>query len=181
MKYSIVTGPTLEPVSLSEMKARARVTDAASDGILAGYLLEARQWVETVGGLALMQQTIDAYYDEFDCDLELPKSPAQSITSVTYVDTAGVSQTLSTSYYVFNQRDRIPRVDLAVGYSWPITQDQANAVTVRFVAGYGTTQSLVPEPVRGAVMLYARWLLDGKSEDYDAATRLLEPYRVHRA
>lgn len=181
MKYSIVTGPTLEPVSLSEMKARARVTDSASDGILAGYILEARQWVESVAGLLLMQQTVDAYYDSFGDVLELPKSPVQSITSVSYVDTAGTTQTLSSSYYLLNQRDRVPAVELATGYTWPTTQERSNAITVRFVGGYGSTQSLVPEPVRGAVMLYARFLLDGEESDYTAATRLLEPFRVHRA
>jgi uncharacterized phiE125 gp8 family phage protein len=180
MKHSIITPPTLEPVSLAEIKARARIDVSDSDGILAGYMLEARQWVETVSGLALMTQTIDAYYDEFEDDcLVLPKAPAQSITSLTYLDTAGATQTLSSVYYVLNKRSRVNEVELAYGYCWPVTIDQDNAITVRYVAGYGSTMSDVPEPVRGAIMLYVRYLHDGEDRDERAALSLLEPYRIH--
>lgn len=180
MKYSIITGPTLEPVSLSEVKARARIDTSDSDGIVASYILEARQWVEEISGLALMTQTLDAYFDEFDDDcLILPKAPSQSITSVTYLDTAGATQTLSSSYYVLNNRSRVNEIELAYGYCWPVTRDQDNAITVRYVAGYGTTPSLVPEPVRAAIMLYARYLHDGEDRDERAALSMLEPYRIH--
>jgi uncharacterized phiE125 gp8 family phage protein len=178
MKFSIVTQPTLEPVSLAEFKDHARVDSADSDGLLAGYIMAARQWAESICGLALMTQTIDAYFDGFDCDLILPRGPAQSVTSVSYVDTAGATQTVSSSEYLLNSRDRVNDIRLLPGYSWPQTRDQANSVTVRYVAGFGALQSAVPEPIRHAILFYSRHLYDMNDADRGAAEALMAPYRV---
>src|SRR6185369_9099113 len=165
MKHSVITPPTQEPVSLEEFKAHARVDSSDSDGLLAGYIIAARRWAEDVCALAFLTQTLDAYFDTFDgrC-LALPRGPAQSITSLTYLDENGDSQTLSSSYYYLNNRDRVNELELVDGYCWPSTYCRSNAVTVRYVAGV-TALGDVPEEIRHAILFYARWLYDRKEED----------------
>jgi uncharacterized phiE125 gp8 family phage protein len=178
MKHSVVTPPTQEPVSLAEFKAHARIDTADGDGLLAGYIIAARQWAEGVCALAFLTQTLDAYFDAFDgCSLELPRGPAQSVTSVTYLDSAGASQTLSTSYYYLNNRDRVNSLELADGYSWPSTYYRSNAVTVRYVAGVAALGD-VPEETRHAILFYARWLYDRNDADLKAAEALINSKRV---
>jgi uncharacterized phiE125 gp8 family phage protein len=156
---ALVTGPTLEPVSLAEVKDHCRVDDANQDGLLAGYLLAARQHVETFLGRALIQQTFDLKLDfcwPRRCgliEIQLPKPPKSSVTSITYVDTAGATQTLSSALYQLTERYAQGLIVPAYGASWPTPRWQYDAITVRFVAGYGTQPGAIPEAIRQAILL----------------------------
>ena len=87
----------------------------------------------------------------------VPKPPLQSITSITYVDEDGATQTLATSVYSVDAptgptcaRGRIyPKYE----QEWPTTRCEPGAVTVTFVAGYGTTGASVPARLKMG-MLY---------------------------
>jgi len=154
---SLVTGPVNEPVTLDEVKAHCRVSSDDDDGLLDGYRVAAREFVESFTGRALLPQTWDLKLDAFPCDaLELPMPPVTSVTSITYVDTAGATQTWSSANY----RTDLPsgptsasaRITPVYGVSWPSTQDVTNAVTVRFVAGYASDAS-VPWAIKSALLL----------------------------
>lgn len=165
MGLSLVSGPALDPISLAEAKAHCRVDADDSDGLIAGYILAARQHVETVCNRALISQTYDLFIDRgwpyyFDFDwrsnrrqIELPKAPAQSVTSISYVDSTGSTQILAANQYVVDVSTPIGRIEPAYGVSWPEVRCQPQAITVRFVAGYGSSPGDVPEPIRQAMLL----------------------------
>lgn len=73
--------------------------------------------------------------------IELPYPPLRSITSITYIDSDGVEQTLDPSLYkaVLNNEDPIQPSFVVPMYGeiWPTTLDDFNAVTITFVCGYG--------------------------------------------
>jgi uncharacterized phiE125 gp8 family phage protein len=152
---TLVTGPTAEPVSLAEAKDHLRISDAAADGILTGYLLAARQHLETTYGIALAAQTFDLVLDDLPCSstkpIELPRNPVQSITSVQYVDVNGATQTWAGANYFLDSNRQPARLLPVSGQPWPTVLNIANAVTVRFVAGYAATK--VPEQIRHALLL----------------------------
>ena len=52
-------------------------------------------------GRALLTQTWDMYLDEFPCagEIIIPLSPLQSVTSVSYVDQHGATQTWASANY----------------------------------------------------------------------------------
>lgn len=162
---SLVTAPSGEPVDLATVKAQLTIDVSSYDGLLLGLLTAARRHVETVTGRALYQQTWDAKFGAFPSDddgIWLPKAPLQSVTSVTYLDANGASQTWSSASYTVDapsgphaQRGRLyPKY----GVVYPTTQDVPNAITVRFVAGYGTTAATVPEELRLAIaLLVGHW------------------------
>jgi uncharacterized phiE125 gp8 family phage protein len=101
-------------------------------------------------GRALITQTWDLVLDEFPAvtrnnpyaAIKVPLPPLQSVTSVTYLDDNGVSQTLSASLYDVDIKSEPGQVRPAYGESWPTTRDTPQAVTVRFVAGYGAAAAV---------------------------------------
>lgn len=111
-------------------------------------------------GFCLVTQTWTIKLADFPCGgIPLPAGPVTSVTSVTYIDTNGASQTLSSSAYtVVGIGDRTgAKIVPAYGYSWPSTRDVPEAVTVVFVSGVGTAaQALAKYPNAAQLgLLYA--------------------------
>lgn len=57
MGLSLVTAPARDPVSVDEVKTHCRITQDLEDGLIAGYILAARQHIETWTRRALMTQS----------------------------------------------------------------------------------------------------------------------------
>jgi len=154
MPLSLVAAPTLEPISIAEARAQCRVDGNDEDGLIAGYVLAARDYVETYTRRALMTQTWDQIGNCLVNEIVLKKPPIQSVTSVKYLDGSGVEQTLAPSQYRIVRRDTGEYVIVpAYGVTWPTPQAVEGAVTVRFVAGYGAAPSNVPEAIRQALLI----------------------------
>ena len=157
MKWSLtlVTGPTAEPISLNAAKMWLRLDHSAEDDLVASLIQMVREVVEE-RGVAVFTQTWDLTLDHFPHGaISIPKAPLQSITSVKYTDTDGVEQTLAASAYQVDTKGGIPRVAPAYATVWPSTRHELNAVTVRFVAGYGSLGATpdVPERLLQAMRL----------------------------
>jgi len=162
MALFLQTAPTPEPVTLTEAKAHCRVDVSDDDTLITALITAARQHAEAFTHRAIPPQTWDLKLDAFPCGWQspivLPMPPTTAVTSVTYVDTAGASQTWSSSNYT----TEFPSGDMAsparivpiYGVTWPQTQRVINAVTVRFVAGYTTC----PEAIKhGIKLLIGHW------------------------
>jgi len=161
MKYELVTAATVEPVSVEEAARQCAVTDAREHPYLADLIEAARVYVEGASSRQLITATWKAHADRFPGQIELAKPPVQSITAITYVDQAGDTQTLGTSYYQsdLKSKDRPGRIRPAYGCTWPSTRGETvNAVTVEFLAGYGAAGSTVPATLCHAIlMLVSHW------------------------
>lgn len=153
--------PTVEPVSVDELRTHSRIDTTDEDQLLASHLTAAREMVEKETSRALCTQTWTLKLDRFPYDMmELRVVPVSSVTSITYYDTSNVSQTLSTDYYVSDTSSEPARIVRAYNYEWPETYDRPNAVTVTFVAGYGGA-SLVPGIAKQAIRLLAgHWAIN---------------------
>jgi uncharacterized phiE125 gp8 family phage protein len=173
VSLTLVTAPALEPVSLADTKLHLRVDVADDDALIDSLIRAAREYVETFTHRALMPQIWDLKLDGFpSCGvIEFPKAPLVSVTSVTYLDTAGVSQTWSSALYTVDAPSgpmaRAGRLVPIYGESFPSTRSIVNAVTVRFLAGYGATASvalpLVPASLKAAMkILVATWYGPGR-------------------
>lgn len=192
MIISRVTEPTTEPLTLQEAKDHLRLEHNLDDVYVQALIRAAREYVEKVTWRALMNQTWLATACGFPtrCDfIELPKGNLVSVEAVTYLDGAGVQQTLSPTLYELDQ-DSVPgRLWLMYGASWPTTLDRWNAVRVRYVAGYGTTTDKVPQPVRQAMLLLVSQMYEHRVPEITgtivakvnfAVEALLAMYRLRR-
>ena len=142
----------------SGLGAEAPSTNTTGDQLLNVLIKSARQYAEQLLGRYLITQTVDLYLDEFPTQA-INMRPLQSVTEITYVDTAGDTQTLSAADYIVDSTGSPARITPAYGVSWPSTRDQVNAVKVRFVAGYGSA-STVPQCVRNWMLMRIKQLYD---------------------
>lgn len=180
MALELVTGPSAEPISLTELKAHVRTSGSSEDTVLAIYIAAARRKAEGILGRALINQTWRLKLDAFggtDSDgnsieeIKIAKPTVQSITSVAYIDADGDSQTLSSSAYSLDNSTLPGWLYPADGYEWPETDDVLNAVTITFVAGYGATSASVPDDIRAWLLMTAGFLYSHR-EAMDAEGRI---------
>lgn len=161
MRLSLITAPTLEPLTIQEVRDFLRVTSTDEDALLGRLILAARDALEDLTGRQLLTATWDLFLDrfpEFDWEpLVVPRPPLLTVTSVTYLDTSGVSQTWPAAEYTVQPfvGPHPPNGTIApkAGEQYPSTRRVPHAVTVRFTAGYGPNPSDVPGDVKNALLV----------------------------
>lgn len=182
MALSIVTDSTVEPVSVAELKAHARVSHESDDVVLGGMITAARQWCEAyvarplTGGRKTYRLTLDSFYDERYTDkcgrIRLdnpPLSTSSTDVAITYLDSSsGGSTTLASTNYLISYYHEPALLEPAWGHTWPATRDQTGAVTVQFTAGYSTPGD-VPRTARTAVMMLASQLYEQREAGAEAS------------
>ncbi|MEF2545955.1 hypothetical protein VQ045_02140 [Aurantimonas sp. E1-2-R+4] len=149
-----VTGPAAEVLPTVDFKQHSRIDYADEDVLIASYIKAAVSRFDGPFGLlgrCLISQTWRLSLDAFSTRITIPTSPVQSITSVKYLDTDGVEQTLAAfRTYGIGGLER-PFLLPAEGESWPQSAERPDAVTVEFVAGYGAAPEDVPADLINAI------------------------------
>lgn len=165
MTPSLVLAPTVEPFDVAEAKRHLRIAadvDEFDPDILA-LIAAVRSWGEAFTGRAFLPQTWDLKADGFPACIVLPKPPVTGVTSISYIDQNGDSQTLSSALYTTDlpSGPYAPpgRIVPAYGQSWPSTRSQPNAVTVRFACGYADPDS-VPAAIKAALKIRLNTLFE---------------------
>ena len=186
----VVTAPTEEPVSVDEATYHCRIDDYNQTPYeesvqIKTLIAAARQHAESQLNRKLITQTLEAYYDAFPVEFVLP--PLQSVSYIKYVDENGTEQTLAADKYVVNSTSKPARITESYGNTWPTIRSQQNAVSVRFVAGYGAA-SAVPQCIKNWILMRVKTLYDGRDQliasngnfvfDKQFIDSLLDPERV---
>lgn len=156
MALVLITGPVLEPVTKAEAKAHLRVDVDDDDALIEALIKAGREFIEQRTRRALMSQTWDLWLDEWpdDDEIRLPMAPLQSVSYVHTVDSDGATATWASSNYLVDTVRQPGRLVRKSAASWPSTSlQEVNGVNVRFVAGYGSAGTTVPQPLRQAVLL----------------------------
>jgi hypothetical protein len=192
--------PSVEPVTLDEMKLFLRQDDSADDALITGLISAARRSVELHTGAQLVnatfRMTLDSFFGyqmpggnvllhgvripetlggtglwPYYGAIELPRFPVTAVSSITYTDPGGATQTYSTFDL---DTDSLPaRITPSYGTVWPVSREVPNAVKVTFVAGYGTDGTAVPSTYTLAIkLLVAGWYENRESVQSIAGTRL---------
>ena len=161
MALFLVSAPPAEPLSLEEVKLHCQI-NAGDDLELHAFIQSARLYVENFTERKLITQTWDQKLTGFPCGIwTLPFAPVSSITSISYLDGAGNSQTWDSADY----QTELPsgpwagpaRIHPAYNEVYPVTRTGVfNAVTCRFVAGYGAGAPDVPQAIRTAMLMLIR-------------------------
>lgn len=145
MALRVVKGAVLPAVSLEEAKEHLDVDDAYRNDYIVALIAAATDVVEYHTQRRLVTQTLEWVTAGFCARLVLPVAPVQSVTSVKYRDESGVEQTLAPADYVVRTDKATAVIVPAEGGSFPIAAAvAAEPVVVRFVAGYGESESIPP-------------------------------------
>lgn len=138
MKPIRVTAPALEPVTLAEVKAHARIDHTDDDALLAGLISGAVSELDGYGGLlgrAIMEQTWRQPFAGWSRVLCLPMPDARAV-AVTYVDQDGAEQTVDPGLYEVVETHTGSVVRFLTAFSAPsLKTDIMQPVNVIFTAG----------------------------------------------
>ena len=181
--HTVTVAAASEPVTVTQAKAQCRVDGTDSDTEITALIAAARSYVESYCGRVLITRTITAKCDSFADFAQFPIVPLASVTSVSYVDGAGATQTLSTDVYEVRTDGLTASLALKSGQSWPSIQS-GSRITVTAVVG----ASAAPEAVMHAMLLLiADWYdqrgntvlgTNQPTEMPHAVTALLANYRA---
>lgn len=156
-------------------------SDDASDVDSEKKLKAAIRKIEHETGRALLESTWEWSFERFPCAgeagdrprkwiyLELPKMQVQSVSSIVYTNSAGVTSTFASSRYQLvggysklanpTQVTYSARIALKYNEQWPVEPLQwGEPVVVTFVCGWDVPAS-VPDDLKNAIMLEAAHLL----------------------
>ncbi len=181
MSLRRIIAPADLPITLDEVRDHIRWEPTADDdALIVQYMRSAVRHFDGAEGMlnrALVTQTWELKLDGFPAaefpsstgirtrEIHIPLPPLQSITSVQYIDTGGVTQTLAVSKYKvlnLNSPTRAGRIETAFGETWPSTRHERESVIVTFVAGYGA-RNAVPEHIRHLLLFTIQDAYDGRA------------------
>lgn len=208
--HVLVTGPTVEPVTASQLRSfLVETTEGLPDDEANALIAEARNLIEEMTGIAFLAQDWRLSLDRWPngsepwwdgvrqiaiselhgtpAQVEMPRYPLSSIVSVTVYDAASVAAVVDVSAtFDVDTYQRPGRMALQQGATWPIAMRPTNAIQIVYRAGFGTLASQVPPILARAVKQVAAYLYTHKGDDCDmgnalsAAGSLLDAYKVTR-
>ena len=194
MKSKVTTAPTIEPITLEEVKEHLRLTSTNEDDLILDYIASARQMAEDITGRKFINQTLTGYVDSFGrgnvhgkwwtgtqtgtyfthlldgkAFVDFDWTPVSSITQVDTIDDDNVETVYdSSNYYLENYDDDMPaRMHLNNNATLPTDFRAQNAVKVQYVAGYGATRSSVPQKLRHAIKMMTAVLYNKRGDCED--------------
>ena len=191
MKYLIKTvQPTTEPVTLAQAQLHLRLDTVGSppshpdDTLVQTLISAARENAENYTGVTIAQAQYEVLGDVVSNEMSLQTHPVTSISTVTYEDSDGVTQTVAANDYYVDNFARPAR--LVFKQNAP-----ARPTTVRFTAGYTDGNSPNPYPcpagIKAAIMIMLSNLYENREsvtevQSYErpqSSTYLLTPYRIN--
>lgn len=165
-------GPS--PVSVTEVKANARIDSEAEDGLLAGYIEASIDFIERKTSLALRPKTATYTFQEFPGII--PHAPVNSVTSVTYTAQDGTAQTLAPDVYRLVNENGVTRFVTAPEKTLPTVQQGTD---IKMVAMVGYSSNL-PEGLRFVICsMVATMDVDRMADLSPFAGRLSQYVTVH--
>lgn len=181
------------PVSMAEMAQHLKREDTVEDDdYINACLLAAIEYAELFTGRVMIDSTYDFFADSFPTtgSIYLRRAPLLEIVSLTYRDVGAGSTVLDPAAYGIDYAGS--SIYLPAASSWPTTDGAANALTIRFRAGYVDYDTYppqigdIPETLKAAIKLYAAELYGNRDNErlVDNSSRV--PYgaemllRLHR-
>lgn len=195
MILTLVSESTTEPVTVAEAKTYLRMesTDSTAEDVLIGsFITVARRQAENIMKRALISQTRQVIFDDFNSSTEvidLPRPPLTTVSSnitVTYVKSTGDTTTIGSTVFTIDSDSEPGRVYPAFNNEWPSgVRDQKNAVTIQYVSGYTTTT--IPESITSWMKMRVADMYENREALTDEEIRripreyvngLLDPYII---
>lgn len=194
MHNTLLTGPTVEPVSLADAKSFLRIEHDDEDTFI-GELIEAsRSYFEMKTQLALLSQTWRLTFDQIPTKpskddwwdgwregaiaslteprraIELPTAPLISVTQ--FLAYAEDDSSVEFTDFYPDTNSRPGRIALRNNGIWPTATRGVANYQIDYVAGFGAAASNVPVDIRVALkQIIAHWYENREILSFDAAGR----------
>ncbi len=189
MSQFLLAGPTVEPLSLNEVKEWLRIETNRDDDILSALIVSARLLVEQTTRRLLASQHWRIVLDAWPVDgvIVLPLAPVLAIDAVRSRNPSGDVSILNSASYWLQPNSDPPTLQILAIPTAPLSV--RSGVEIDVTAGYGANAAAVPDPLRHAIrLLVANWYehrgdaafgQDG-TQCPPAVAAILAPYRRAR-
>jgi uncharacterized phiE125 gp8 family phage protein len=189
---TVVTAPTVEPVTADELLAHLRTTSTDLPNA-ADYVKQSRSHIEAETNVAMVDQTCRLTIDHWPNGSEawwdgvrqlpaselysanalrsiaLPRWPLASIVSVTVYDEDGTPAVVNVANTFDVDLYSTPgRLTLKRGATWPIAMRANNAIDIAYVAGYGDAAADVPLMYKQAIKQLAAYMYEHRGDNCSA-------------
>jgi uncharacterized phiE125 gp8 family phage protein len=185
----LIGAPAVEPVSLAEAKSWLREDGGDEDQLIQALIVSARITLEAYTRRFFVTQSWRLILDAWPATvgamstLAVPFAPFQSVTAIRVYDVNDVAQIVGAPSYRAPPASAGGRI--AFTSAPPSPGRNADGIEVDFVAGYGSSASATPEPLRRAILtLVAHWR-EHRGDDAEdalpkAVAQLAAPFRRER-
>lgn len=154
--------PAVRPLPQDRVLSHCRI-DLAQPGCDAdtvnGWIDAATEQAELLTGRQLIHATYAMHLDRWPCGyIAVPKPPLSSVTHIKYyAPGSAVLTTWAAANYIVDApsgpKAQNARIVLAPTASYPSVESRPGAIVVTFVAGYGPTDTAVPESIKAGMLL----------------------------
>ena len=160
-----IAEPSVEPVSLSELKSHLRIDQDFTDDdmYLQNLISAARGYVETVCDRTLVLTQWRMCMDVFPpWDIELPRPPiAPGDVVVTYIPSDNIYNPVPYTNFRVDRDSTPAAIRPQWNLFWPSARGAENDVVVTWFAGYGDSGVKVPPAARHSMlMLCGHWFVN---------------------
>ena len=154
------------PLSLADARDALRIDGSELDTQVDALLKTAQLWCESVTSRSLrVTRTVTQTYSQWPCNpIRFDWQPVKAITSITYYDEDGNSQTVSSSNYrLIESSEGAAIAEFDADFSLPSVEVRRDAITITYTAGYDDLDS-VPDDAKTAIRLKLRDLFGDMEE-----------------
>ncbi len=180
---ALLAAPTVEPLSLAEMRAHLRLEHDDEDALIAGMLSAARAAVERYLRRALIAQQWQLVLDGWpEGPVRLPRPPLMQVDAVRVLDAGGTATLVPASDYAVETRAEPGFLYPGGAAVLPVPGRARGGIEIDFTAGYGSDWNAVPAPIRQALLIMVADLYETRGAAppaiVGAVRSLLDPYRM---
>ena len=185
--YAVDIAASTAILTTAEAKTHLKVDTSADDTYIDNLVSAATESAQIFTNRYFINTTITQHGDNWNDIATLFKSKVSSITHIKYFDSDNSEQTLATSVWLSDINHQPARIGLKPNQSFPSLAERINAVNCKYVVGYGSAASDVPEGIREAVLLIVGNLYENRQEVVvgriatelpKSAQYLLEQYKI---
>lgn len=186
-RLSRTSAPEEPLLSLDDAKAHLNVSHDDDDDLITALVEAVTAYIDGPEGVgvALVEQSWRYSMDGLSSCFRIPLRPVSAVTSITYVDEAGQTQTLDPALYTLDLDTQPPIVARAWNATYPSVRCQPGSVKVNFTCGYGAPSDVPADIRQAAKLLLGHWyenreaMVDGgKVEPPHAVNAILGKYRA---
>ena len=177
--HRLTTAPTALPVTVAECKRYSNVTIDDDDTLIEDLVRESVAVIENRYGLACMEQTwtltMNGWNDSLywrDSAIHITRPPFGTVTAITYLDSAGDSQTLAAAKYRVDAAPLAATVSVAKGQTWPTTYGVTADVTIVHTCG-NATAAAVPYVAKAAVRDFVDYRYNTRGQGFQDVNSII--------
>jgi uncharacterized phiE125 gp8 family phage protein len=183
-RVSLVTGPTVEPVTLNEALNQCHCDAGIEDAWFTARIKSGRILAQNYQRQSYITQTWKCTFDRIPTgQILLPMGPVIALSSIIVYDENNAATSMTLSDFHIDTASLPARLIINDNADWPVvTLRDVAALVITYTAGYGATSATVPDHVKDAILLYVAYSYNnraGEDKIPDAFYSLLKPGRVY--